>query len=96
MAKKKSKECDKSCGKKKCAKTPDKSKGKVKAAKKIKALISKAHPVPETFVQKHYNRLSHKVGEKFSQCSRLVKFRDKLVQLYHRGIERCKRLLYLV
>lgn len=95
MAKKKSKECDKACGKK-CSKIACKNKKQIKATKKLKTLISQAHPIPETFVQKQYNRLSHRIGEKFSQCSRLVKFRDKLSQLYHRGIERCKKLLYPV
>lgn len=90
MAKKKSKESAKNSDKKKPAKTTGKNKSKTKAVKKLKTLISQAHPVPETFVQKKYNV----VVEKLSQYPRLVSFKNKLSQLYHSGLNKCKNLLY--
>ena len=99
MAKKKSKECDKCCDKKKCANkktTSSKNKTKIKATKQLKTLVSQAHPIPETFVQKEYNRLSQKVSEKFSQYPRLVLFKKNISKFYQKSIEQCKRLLYQV
>lgn len=73
-------------------KTTGKNKSKTKAASKLKTLVSKAHPVPETFVQKQCGRIS----EKLSRCSRLVTFKNKVVKFYHMSIEKCKRLIYQV
>ena len=90
MAKKKCKDCTKSCNKKTPSKVAGKTKSKIKATKKMKALVSQSHPLPETLVQKGYNR----VVEKLSQSSRLVSFKNRITQLYHTGIEKCKKLLF--
>lgn len=79
MTKKKTKKCDKNC-----SKTCGKSKGKIKSTKKLKTLVSQSHPVPETFLQKIYNKIT--------KCQTLLSARDSVTEFYRSGIDKCKRL----
>ena len=65
-------------------KTVGKSKPKKKATKKLKALVSQAHPVPETFLQKLYNKIT--------KCQRLLSVKDSVTEFYRSGVEKCKKL----
>ncbi len=79
MAKKTNKKTEK-----KSPKVAGKSKAKIKATKKLKVLVSEPHPVPETFLQKLYNKVA--------KCQRLLSVRDSVTEFYRSGIDKCKRL----
>lgn len=79
MAKKKSAKC-----KKKCTTSKPKTKTKSKDITNLKKLISEAHPEPETFFQKCYNKIVRN--------SRFIYAQDKVTEFYRSGIDRCKKL----